>query len=847
MKDRLTSHANADHDGTAADFLAEKVVYQEGLMIPLSEDNVIPEPDGEQPADLSPPPTTEKPSARPRSSTKRKSAKEAPVLNVKKILPKNLKLVSVEEESTLPVPKLCHDLDRVLFNPGVYAMQDPRSRVFNFDPYLASIMPVEEFDFDALNEYKTSSKDAKLHALAVKYGSKYNGSTSSMTSMLSHFHYLISAWRTPTFDSLAQSYTPDSFNFTQLTRTPAATFLRYKDGVYAIDADKAYDTQNVLSQLGRSMEKLLTLPREDFEKYRRTESHQLSESERGQEESYHYTTMGDFLMRSQLDAKDARLPGSGVFDLKTRAVVTVRMNVHGYKAGAGYEIRKRHGQWESFDREYSDMIRAAFLKYSLQVRMGRMDGIFVAYHNTQRIFGFQYISLSEMDHAIHGTSSLRLGDQEFKGSLSMLNDLLNRATERFPGKSLRLHVETRETKIPVMYFFAEPVTEEFIDEVQESQKFEVEQIENSVRDLSQQEREAESAEEAEEVKSEVLHNEDADTADELFSYDPQGDAVWDEMTAKVEDLMEDESRGISSVKQAVQSALEETGLLRDKSSDVRERYVDGLVEALAAYSTQGRDGRKVSYNESQASSQNELSDADTRTMSLKDLIVKVAEQMDDTTSTEQGFDQVLAQLVAAPKKPKLADAMRPARAAEISTDTTSGEAADDKLDDNASVLKQAAGELSAPESDEAAEEAAEGEPQQQQQPGEQSEILGLYVTVRNKVNGVYVDRPSSLDKHSRWEIQYNVGEMSHERASRLLVQCKSRRRKVLTEDPEKKAARFPIMFGGKLVNMSKRGVQFREKMTRQEEGRSVFVAWDEQPLPVENDPPRAETGNGKTE
>ena len=447
MKDRLTAGANAAHGApTATDSLAEKVVYQEGLVIPLSEDNVIPVPDVEQPADPSRPPTTEKLPPKPRPSTKRKSQKEAPVLNVKKILPKNLKLVSVEEESTLPVPKLCHDLDRVLFNPGVYAMQDPRSRVFNFDPYLASIMPVEEFDFDALNEYKTSSKDAKLHALAVKYGSKYNGSTSSMTSMLSHFHYLISAWRTPTFDSLAQSYTPDSFNFTQLTRTPAATFLRYKDGVYAIDADKAYDTQNVLSQLGRSMEKLLTLPKEDFEKYRRTESHQLSESERGQAESYHYTTMGDFLMRSQLDAKDARLPGSGVFDLKTRAVVTVRMNVHGYKAGAGYEIRKRHGQWESFDREYSDMIRAAFLKYSLQVRMGRMDGIFVAYHNTQRIFGFQYISLLEMDHAIHGSNNMRVGDQEFKGSLSMLNDLLNKATERFPGKSLRLHVEAGRPK-----------------------------------------------------------------------------------------------------------------------------------------------------------------------------------------------------------------------------------------------------------------------------------------------------------------------------------------------------------------------------------------------------------------
>ena len=37
------------------------------------------------------------------------------------------------------------------------------------------------------------------------------------------------------------------------------------------------------------------------------------------------------------------------------------------------------------------MIRAAFLKYSGQCRIGRMDGAFVTYHNTQEIFGFQYV------------------------------------------------------------------------------------------------------------------------------------------------------------------------------------------------------------------------------------------------------------------------------------------------------------------------------------------------------------------------------------------------------------------------------------------------------------------------
>ena len=57
------------------------------------------------------------------------------------------------------IPTLQHGLDRVLFNPGVFYLQDPRSRVFNFDPYLQTIMPIQDFDFDALHEYVTSSRD----------------------------------------------------------------------------------------------------------------------------------------------------------------------------------------------------------------------------------------------------------------------------------------------------------------------------------------------------------------------------------------------------------------------------------------------------------------------------------------------------------------------------------------------------------------------------------------------------------------------------------------------------------------------------------------------------------------
>ncbi|KAJ5166445.1 mitochondrial translation protein [Penicillium canariense] len=383
-----------------------------------------------------------------------------------------------------PVPGLSFGLDRVLFNPGVYQLRDPRSRVYNFDPYLGQIMPVTEFDFNALKEYITSSKDDTLRKHAIQEKKKYSGSSSSMTSVLSQFHYLLSAWRGIDTRTLSQGFPDKLRTFTRLLRSPAAMFLHYQDGVYAIDADKEFDSANILMNLGKSMEKLLTMPKEDFERYRRSSDNKISpEEEQAIPESYHYSTYGDFIMRSQLDAYDPRLPGTGMFDLKTRAVVSIRMDAKNFEHGLGYEIKTRFGAFESYEREFYDMIRAAFLKYSLQVRIGRMDGIFVAFHNIERIFGFQYVSLPEMDQTLHGTSDTALGDTEFELSLGLWNEVLNKATAKYPEQSLRFHFETRDAVTPFMYIFVEPVTKEDISAIQNSKKAEIDAYQQRLLNL----------------------------------------------------------------------------------------------------------------------------------------------------------------------------------------------------------------------------------------------------------------------------------------------------------------------------------------------------------------------------
>lgn len=521
--------------------------------------------------------------------------------NVKKVKTKNVGLDPVHVD-TAPVPRVEYGLDRVLFNEGVYVLQDPRTRVFNFDPYLATIMPVDEFDFEALKQYVTSSKDTTLIGVAKKHNKKFTGSTSSMTATLAHFHYLLSSWRPINPERISKGYVPDSENFGAILRAPAATFLHYKDGTYAIDADKEYDTDTILSMLGKSMEKLLTAPKEEYEKYRRSNSHQLTEEERNADESYHYTTFGDFMMRSQLDAYDPRLPGTGVFDLKTRAVVSIRMDAQNHHKGVGYEIRQRQGQWESFEREYYDMIRLAFLKYSLQVRMGRMDGIFVAYHNTQRIFGFQYIPLEEMDLSLHGTTDLTTGNREFMASLQLWEEMLKKATEKFPGKSLRIHVETRtSTVVPFMYFFAEPVNDDEIRAIQEQNKEEAEKFQERVLGIKPK---PDAAAAAETARAELEEDEEALAAevdaaeDDVASKDEaveeakeaeedlqeveeeDSEDVWEDMMDVVEQTMESDAQGISAIRDAIEDALEQSGLLHARSSEEAEQYVEALLKAI---------------------------------------------------------------------------------------------------------------------------------------------------------------------------------------------------------------------------------------------------------------------------
>ncbi|CDW97253.1 hypothetical protein [Sporisorium scitamineum] len=358
----------------------------------------------------------------------------------------------------MEVAKLAHGLDRVLFNPGIYWLRDPRSGIYNFDPRIKDILDVDLFDYAALPPYVTSSKDPELATLTKKHHKKYCGSTSSMTSLLSQCYFLISGWRNPDVTGFSAPFAGLPSGFSVGAKLPASILLHYKDGYYAIDADKtaageAENSNYVLTSLGKSMEKMLTATPEEYAKYMRINSWKLTEEEKTKPEAYHYACTDKMMMRSQLDCHDDRLPRK-TFDLKTRASIGIRNDRANYVEGSGYQIRRATGVLESFEREYFDMIRAAFLKYNFQARIGHMDGIFVAYHTTSTIFGFQYIPVEEMNERLFG--SQEMADQAFKLSLGLMEKVLDAATSMFEGQTLKITVETKEKSEAGMTVYVEP-------------------------------------------------------------------------------------------------------------------------------------------------------------------------------------------------------------------------------------------------------------------------------------------------------------------------------------------------------------------------------------------------------
>jgi hypothetical protein len=71
--------------------------------------------------------------------------------------------------------------------------------------------------------------------------------------------------------------------------------------------------------------------------------------------------------------------------------------------------------------------------------------------------------------------------------VDMLNKVLEEATAKFPGKSLRLHFETRPVPVTAMCVFAEPMEEEEIDKIQSKSKEKIAEFERKMMGIEARE------------------------------------------------------------------------------------------------------------------------------------------------------------------------------------------------------------------------------------------------------------------------------------------------------------------------------------------------------------------------
>eukprot|EP00439_Symbiodinium_sp_Y106_P066844 s1483_g10.t5 len=294
---------------------------------------------------------------------------------------------------------------------------------------LRRVVQPDEVNWKALPPFVPAHEDKRLERLALDSDCRYFSSTSSLTGLLSRCYFAISQHRQFDPCGLSKGYRSRPRTFSPSTRWPTVSYLRRTSGtLWSLTAAKDDpEDKTVLLDLGKSMEYQLTMSKNDFnERFLKNggASTEVSSTEQEKDnQAYRFLKVDRLMMRSQLDAIYQGL----VFDVKTRAVSAVRHDAQNYEKRRKYRITRIFGARNSYELEIYEMMRNAFMKYGFQAKIGRMDGVIVAYHNTSEIFGFQYIPLADMERCIYG--GREAADVAFDLSVKVLQTLLDFLTQ----------------------------------------------------------------------------------------------------------------------------------------------------------------------------------------------------------------------------------------------------------------------------------------------------------------------------------------------------------------------------------------------------------------------------------
>ena len=313
----------------------------------------------------------------------------------------------------------------------------------------------------------------------------------------------------------------------------------------------------------------------------------------------------------------------------------------------------------------------------------------------------------------------------------------------------------------------------------------------------------------------------------------------------------------SSIEETTESTSEESVV----PSDSRDSNDDTLFDVVSVEETVSRVTVKTSYVEASETAQgdektaaeeqrdeeDESDDGDVAESKedstnasdmspLKDLIVRMAQRFDKTSTLKEtedalndnsklkSFERILGEIIARERaiESDLTSSQETSAAGEGQPDTESETNTGLGGDATAS-----ASDTSSSKGSKASKGKASGDkPEEEDETGE---ILGMVLTIKNKVNGEYVTRPERLSKEDDWALEYNIEEIPDERARRFYNQCKNRRWKEFADIKDRDTEWYQ-MFRGKLELHTNKGRAFRAREEARGPNNPVYVAEHNRPL-----------------
>ena len=234
-------------------------------------------------------------------------------------------------------------------------------------------------------------------------------STSTISLCLSQIFFLTSYFQNPLMESISFQFSTYPKRYMVSQRKPITNIIRRIDkekNIYAMDSDNnPFESKvDILLFLGKVLERMYTMPVDDFNQlFLKEFENQIKTAKMDQDYHRFMSVNNEICLRSQIDCMSTLPNGKNiVYEIKSRAVAPMRYDLENYTNYFDYKIDRLIGTHSSFEREYYDLIRGGFLKYFFQLKIGRMDGAMIGYHNTKQHFGFEYINLSEIEEALFG-------------------------------------------------------------------------------------------------------------------------------------------------------------------------------------------------------------------------------------------------------------------------------------------------------------------------------------------------------------------------------------------------------------------------------------------------------------